>query len=183
MKLSTASILASAAFDFGCLVDGVWMYRDPQEYALVLHVQTVLAWDIQSFDAWLFGASHWGGYPRVRQRLIEARRQLSAAWLTPTSSGKQRALDIKNYFRTTRKLSIRLHNLPNDVSDNMLAVAAYKTDAANIKMDVKQIARIQRLYAEMVQSGQKYGAQTKLAKQYGISLATLRKVLQTANSL
>lgn len=178
-KMPDAAMLASHAFDFGGLVDGVWCYREPQQQALVCAVQTTLAWDIQQFDAWLFGASHWRSYPRVRQRLIEIRRQLSTVWLAPATDESQRTVEIKKYFRATRQLSLRLENLPQNLRQSMLAVADVRPAPASTKLNAQHAARIHRLYREMVQSGQKYGALTKLARQYGVSLATIRKAINT----
>lgn len=182
VKWPSASLSVSAAFDFGCLVDGVWTYRDPQQYALVSAVQAALAWDIQSFDAWLFGSDHWKSYPRVRQRMIDIRGQLTVAWLAPTATEEQRELDIKSYFRAMRQVSAQLNNLPTPLRQSMLAVVDYKAEPTSTKLDAKHITRIQRLYQEMVQSGRKYGAQTQLARQYGVSLATIRKVLELHKS-
>lgn len=173
--------LESVAFDFYYVSHGVWIYRDAVQLTVAAAVHATLAWDIQGFDAWLFGTDHWSGYPRVRQRLIEARRQLNRAWLDSTPLESQRALDIKRYFHTTRQLSVRLSNLPENLRQSMLSVLDYKATPASSKLDDRQLARIRRLYQEMIQSGQKYGAQTKLAKQYGVSLATIRKALLNSN--
>lgn len=178
VKPPGTSFSASQAFDFGDFIAGEWTYRDSRQLALVMSVQEFLGWDIRRFDAWLFGQDHWKNYPRVRQRMMEMRGRLSAAVLGSGASQIKSQRDIKYFFREIRALSIRLDNLPDTLRQDMLAVVGYKAAPASSKLDAKSIARIQRMYKEMVLSGQKYGAQTVLAKQYGLSLATIRKLLQ-----
>lgn len=144
--------------DLGILADGVLTYRDTGQIHIVRAVQEVLKWDITELDAWLFGREHWRNYPRVRQRLICWRERLTHAFESDTGNADALILGIAEYFRETRRVALRLDNLPDSL-------------------------RIQQAYRNLVQSGQKYGAQTTLARQYGVPVTLIRKMLLSVQTL
>ena len=179
---AVAAVIGPLRLDFGLLVDGVWTYRDPGQIHIVRAVHEVLRWDITALDAWLFGSQHWRNYPRVRQRLMSLRERLTPAFATEAENTNAVTLGITEYFRETRRLALRLDNVPDPLRQSMLAVGKIRKPKTASKLDAKRVSRIQQAYRTLVQSGQKYGAQTTLARQYGVSVALIRKMLLSAQT-
>jgi hypothetical protein len=167
------------ALDFAVLVNGTWVYKDPLQVQILKHMAKELQWDQVAFDVWLYGHEHWHSFPKIRQRLIALREQLLMHWGSAADTPAVREQCIREYLRETRQLSVRLQNMPPALKAALTAVQTFGVHKSS-KLDPKSVLRIQRLYREMVLSGQKYGARTKLATQYGVSLATVRKALQSA---
>ena len=168
----------SQATDFGALIKGVWTYKDPEQAGIARVVYKLLRWDLSVFDAWLYGQAHWRSFPKVRQQLIGQRAQLTFIFRTHVDSDALLLQAVQDYFLETRRLAQRLDNMPENLRQSMADVELSKPRPQGGKLDGRSTKRIQRLYQQMVDSGQKYGAQTKLARQYGVSLTTLRKILQ-----
>jgi hypothetical protein len=169
----------SQATDFGALIDGVWTYKDPEQAGIARAVYKLLHWDLSVFDAWLYGKAHWRSFPKVRQQLIGQRAQLTFIFRTHVDSDAMLLQAVQDYVLETRRLVQRLDNMPENLRQSMAGVELSKPRAQGGKLDGRSTKRIQRLYQQMVDSGQKYGAQTKLARQYGVSLTTVRKILQS----
>jgi hypothetical protein len=169
----------SEVTDFGALIDGGWIYKDPEQSGVARGVDKILHWDLAAFDAWLFGQAHWRSFPKVRQQLIGLREQLTFSFRTHLDNDAALLQAVQDYFLETRRLAQRLDNLPTALRSAMLALLPTQAQPKRGKLDGRSTKRIQRLYQQMVESGQKYGAQTKLARQYGVSLTTLRKILQS----
>ena len=163
--------------DFGRLVDGVWTYRDPEQIHLVLAVKDVLQWDITPLDTWLFGHEHWRNYPRVRQQLMDRRDRLTRAYQAEAQDAGGLAERIPEHFREIRRMALRMENLPDSLRQTMVAVGHIKKPKATSKMESDRALRIQQAYRNLVQSGQRYGAQTTLARQHGVSVAVIRKIV------
>lgn len=169
--------------DLGILVDGVWTYRDTIQIRIARAVQEVLKWDITELDAWLFGRQYWRNYPRVRQRLIFWRERLTHAFESDAQSANALTERICEYFRESRRLALRLDNLPHSLRLSMVAVGKLKKSKTASKLDASRTVRVQKAYRNLVESGQKYGAQTALARQYGVSVALIRKMLLCVQAL
>lgn len=161
--------------DFGALVNGVWIYKDPAQSRLAQLTREVLGWDLVSFDTWLYGAEHWRSYPKVRQKLMGLREQLTHAVLAHEDSEKKQYQGIEDYFRDTRRLALKLNNLP--ISLRLAMPAVGRTRTRRVSSDAR-VKRIQQEYEERVKSGQKYGAQSELAQKYGLPLHTVRRSLK-----
>ena len=166
--------------DFGSHVEGLWVYKDTTQIRITQYVMDVLAWDLVAFDAWLYGPQHWRGYPKVRQHMMGLREQLTFALATPADDERRQTEDIKDYFRSTRRLAMRMKNLPDALRLALSTVDPGKLRRAALALQSKSHQRIQQEYETMVLSGQKYGAQTELARKYGLPLHTLRKTLKFA---
>jgi hypothetical protein len=173
-------VTAGFALDFGCVVEGIWTYRDPAQQLVARAVQEVLEWDLRVFDAWLFGRDHWRNFPRIRQRLISLREQLSHACHAHGHSSTRARQGIHDYFRETRRLALQSKNLPEALRAALVSVVRCKETRTSTRLDAKSRMRIRRMYQELVESGQKYGAQTRLARQYGVSRTTIQKVVKGA---
>jgi hypothetical protein len=171
-------MLFSQANDFGSSINGVWTYKDPEQSAIARIVDLYLRWDLAALDAWLYGQTHWRGFPKVRQQLTGLREQLTFTFRTHRDNEDLLHKAVLDYFLETRRLALRLDNLPSALRSSMQDGLPNQTQPPRGKLDGRSTKRIQRLYQQMVESGQKYGAQTKLARQYGVSLTTLRKILQ-----
>lgn len=178
-RTGVVTVIGSLRLDFGSLVDGVWTYKDPEQVRIVLAVKDVLKWDITPLDTWLFGREHWRNYPRVRQHLIGLRERLTRAVQSETNDSGALSEGISEYFRETRRLALRMDNLPDSLRQTMMAVGPIKKPKIASKLDSNRVIRIQQAYRNLVQSGQKYGAQTTLARQHGVSVAVVRKILQS----
>jgi hypothetical protein len=170
-------VIGPLQLDFGHWVDGVWTYRDPGQIRIVRAVHEVLKWDITALDAWLFGSEHWRNYPRVRQRLMSLRARLTHAFESEAGDPNALALGITECFRETRRLALRMDNLPDSLRQSMVAVGKIRKPKMASKLDSNRVSRIQQAYRTLVQSGQKYGAQTTLARQYGVSVSFIRKTV------
>jgi hypothetical protein len=169
----------SQATDFGALIDGVWTYKDSEQAGIAHAVYKSLHWDLSAFDTWLFGQAHWRSFPKVRQQLIGLREQLTFSFRAHLDNDTALLQAVQDYFLETRRLAQRLDNLPAALRSAMRGLLPTQAQPKRGKLDSRSTKRIQRLYQQMVESGQKYGAQTKLARQYGVSLTTLRKILQS----
>jgi hypothetical protein len=60
--------------------DGQWIYRNPDQHALVAECVTLLNWDLYPFDRWLFDSQNWNMYTRRRQILIALRTELAMTY-------------------------------------------------------------------------------------------------------
>jgi hypothetical protein len=165
--------------DFGADVDGVWAYKDPLQVRLAQLALEVLEWDLVSFDAWLYGPDHWRSYPRGRQHLMGLREQLTNSLLAHADSETDQRQDIQNYFQHARRLALRMDNLPATLRLAMVAVSRDKTKRVASSTQEKRLIRIQQEYEDRVKSGQKYGAQSELARKYGLPLHTVRRSLKS----
>ena len=106
--------------DFGTHVDGAWVYKDPAQCTLAQMAREVLAWDLVSFDAWLYGPGHWRSYPKVRQHLMGLREQLTHAYFAHAGNESEQGQRIRDYFRETRRLALRMENLPAPLRSAMV---------------------------------------------------------------
>ena len=61
----------------------------------------------------------------------------------------------------------------------MVAVSRDKTKRVASSTQEKRLIRIQQEYEDRVKSGQKYGAQSELARKYGLPLHTVRRSLKS----
>lgn len=168
--------------DFGTHVDGSWVYKDPAQYALAQRTAEVLAWDLVPFDAWLYGHGHWRSYPKVRQHLMGLREQLTHAFFAHAGNESEQGQRIRDYFRETRRLALRLENMPLALHLAMGKVDKKKTRRLTLDHQAKNLKRLQQEYADRVRSGQKYGAQTELARKYGLPLHTVRRSLKAGQT-
>jgi hypothetical protein len=168
--------------DFGTHVDGEWVYRDPAQHVVAQKAREVLEWDLVTFDAWLYGPEHWRSYPKVRQHLMGLREQLAHAFIAHAGSEPEQGQRIKDYFRETRRLALRTPNLPPTLRMAMATVDKKKTRRQNSDLHAKNLKRLQQEYADRIRSGQKYGAQTELARKYGLPLHTVRRSLKAGST-
>ncbi len=166
--------------DFGTHVDGAWVYKDPAQHTLAQLAREVLDWDLVAFDAWLYGPGHWRSYPKVRQHLMGLREQLTHAFFAHAGSEAEQGQRIRDYFRETRRLALRMENLPPSLRSAMATVDKKKTRRLTPDLQGKNLKRLQQEYADRVRSGQKYGAQTELARKYGLPLHTVRRSLKAS---
>jgi len=151
--------------------------KPPSQHALCETLTRILGCDWGQFDAWLYGNTHWRNFPRVRQRLMGLREQLTRvvqADMQPPPLWEHR---VKDQVRKMFQLAMPLDNVPDALRKSMAQATPSTVSRRRGKLEPASIARIQRLYRQMVHSGQKYGAQTKLAQQYGVSVTTIRKLL------
>lgn len=166
--------------DFGTHVDGAWVYKDPAQHTLAQLAREVLDWDLVAFDAWLYGPGHWRSYPKVRQHLMGLREQLTHAFFANTGDELEQAQRIRDYFRETRRLALRMENMPLALRSAMAMVDKKKTRRLTSDLQARNLKRLQQEYADRVRSGQKYGAQTELARKYGLPLHTVRRSLKAS---
>jgi hypothetical protein len=168
--------------DFGTHVDGAWVYKDPAQCTLAQMTREVLAWDLVPFDAWLYGPGHWRSYPKVRQHLMGLREQLTHAYFAHAGNESEQGQRIRDYFRETRRLTLRMENLPPSLRSAIAMVDKKTTRRLTSDHQARNLRRLQQEYAERVRSGQKYGAQTELARKYGLPLHTVRRSLKTSHT-
>jgi hypothetical protein len=168
--------------DFGTHVDGRWVYKDPAQYPVAQMAGEVLDWDLVTFDAWLYGPGHWRSYPKVRQHLMGLREQLTHAFFTHVGSESEQVQRIRDYFRETRRLALRMENLPPSLRMAMATVDKEKTRRVTPDPLGKNLKRLQQEYADRLRTGQKYGAQTELARKYGLPLHTVRRSLKASQT-
>lgn len=166
--------------DFGGMVHDAWTYKDPAQNGIAQLARDVLDWDLAGFDAWLYSPAHWRGYPRVRQHLMALREQLPHAIGTHAGDPSEQRNDVLDFFRSTRRIALRLESLPPPLRQAITAVDRTRIRRVASDAQIKRLSRIRQEYADRVQSGQKYGAKSELARKYGLSLHTVRKSLNAS---
>jgi hypothetical protein len=82
------------------------------------------------------------------------------------------------HFVQLKRLVSQCKNCTPEVK-SAFVVPSLKTHHSSSKLSAVEIARLQRQWAHLLSTGQKYGALTLLAKQYGVSSATIKKVVHT----
>jgi hypothetical protein len=167
--------------NIGELVDGLWVYADPGQHQICDALTRMLGCEWLHFDAWLYGNTHWRNFTRVRQRLMGMREQLAQIVQAAGQHPLHQETRVKDQVRKICRLATSLDNMPDVLRKSMTQLTPPMVFARRGKLDHASVARIQNLYWQMVHSGQKYGAQTKLAQQYGVSVTTIRKLLAKAS--
>jgi hypothetical protein len=140
-------------------------------------VKACVGWDMAAFDHWLFSSATWRNFPKVRQRLLDQRMQLERDCSNPGLPAEHLRERLLAHFTEFKRWVGQCKNCTDEVK-NSFAVPGLKVHHASTKLSAVEIARIQRQWLHLLSTGQKYGALTLLAKQYGVSSATIKKVLQ-----
>jgi hypothetical protein len=167
-------------FDFGDYVDGAWIYKDDAQNGIANLAHEFLMWDLVTFDAWLYAGADWRGYPRIRQRLMASREQLTHSVSANAGNQTEQRKAVQEYFRSTRRIALRAENLPPTLRLAMMAVDLERAKRVVSEAQSKRLKRIQQEYKDKVQAGQKYGARSELARKYGLSLHTVRRSLKAS---
>jgi hypothetical protein len=142
-------------------------------------VKAYVGWDMGAFDDWLFNSPTWRNFPKVRQQLLDQRMQLARDCSDSSLQAVLLCEKLLAHFAQFKRLTGGCKNCTNEVKSTF-AVPSLKMHHVSTKLSPVEVARIQRQWLHMLGMGQKYGALTLLAKQYGVSSATIKKVLQAA---
>jgi hypothetical protein len=149
-------------------------------HAQRLHIAVVkeaLGWDMAAFDEWLFNSESWRNFPKVRQQMLDQRMQLARDCNEIGADAVQLRDKLLAHFTQFKRLANQCKNCTPEVK-NSFAVPGLKIQNTGTKLSAVEVARIQRQWKHLLDSGQKYGALSLLAKQYGVSGPTIKKVLQ-----
>ncbi len=141
-------------------------------------VKAYVGWDMGAFDDWLFNSPTWRNFPKVRQQLLDQRMQLARDCSDSSLQAVLLREKLLGHFAQFKRLANRCKNCTTEVKSTF-AVSSLQLQQLSTKLSPVEVARIQRQWLHMLGMGQKYGALTLLAKQYGVSSATIKKVLQT----
>jgi hypothetical protein len=161
----------------GAMVDGVWVYNDPEQTRIAAMALDALGWDLAAFDEWVYGNQHWRNFPKARQTLMNLRAQLTFALRAKPQARMQAVHILRDYFHEICQQVTPLKNVPEPLKASMTAVKHRIWPLAGTRLDTAAIRRIQRAHKEMLASGQGYGAQQQLAEQHGVSVTTIKRVL------
>jgi hypothetical protein len=158
---------------------GPWHCDAQAQQAHTALVKEAIGWNMAAFDSWLFSNDVWRSFPKVRQLMLEQRMQLSRDCEDTTLEGAKLHEKLLHRFTALKRLAHQCKNCPADIKKTFV-VPGIKASHKGSKLSAVEAARIQRQWQHLLDSGQKYGALTLLAKQYGVSCATIKKVLQAS---
>jgi hypothetical protein len=166
------------SFQVGVVLDGKWIYTDKEYEQVATRFLDIVGWDLFLYDDWLYGGAHWRSVPKIRQTLIELRNDLTIALRCAREDERTVCTVMMKFSGNVLKLTSRLKNLPEKLTESMSLARQKNCISPKYKVDIETTSRIRRAYQNMLDSGEGYGAQSRLAQHYNVSRATVQKILK-----
>ncbi len=154
-----------------------WTYSDEEQTDLAGWVLEMFGWNLLDFDRWLANDSGWNGFPKNRQRMLSARQEITYIFRSRRLDTLRLPQLIRPVLIDALRVAMQCKNLPDELKESIRSSPLRATRNVVKKTDPVMESRLRAQWAQMVQSGEKYGGVKALAERYGVSITTVRKIL------